>query len=290
MNQLSLHQKIQVLNALVEGNSLRSTCRMTGIARMTVMKLLVDVGTACYRYQNKNLRNLQSRRIQCDEIWSFCYAKQDNLPEKKRGKLGYGDIWTYVAMDADTKLVPCWLVGLRTARYANEFLTDLKRRLVNKVQLTTDGHRQYLDAIDDVFGDNIDYAQLIKIYGADPEDDRHYSPSECLGTEKHIIKGNPDTKQISTSYVERQNLTMRMGMRRFTRLTNGFSKKVDNLKHAVALHYMYYNFARIHKTLGVTPAIAAGIAKHVWTIEEIVNVTQFNFEAMSRPKIFSDSN
>jgi IS1 family transposase len=282
MNRLSTRQRTKVITALVEGNSLRATCRMTGVARMTVMKLLVDVGTACYKYQYKNLKNLQSRRIQCDEIWSFCYAKQDNLPEKKKGKLGYGDVWTYVAIDADTKLVPCWLVGLRSARYANEFLSDLKRRLTNRVQLTTDGHRKYLDAVDDVFGDNIDYAMLIKLYGADPEGEKRYSPSECLGTETRIIKGNPEPKQISTSFVERQNLTMRMNMRRFTRLTNGFSKKVDNLKHAVALHFMYYNFARVHKTLGVTPAMAAGIADHVWTLDEII--------ALTETKIFSISN
>jgi len=254
---------------------------MTGIARMTVTKLLVDIGIACYRYQYKYLRNLQSRRIQCDEIWSFCYAKQDNLPDNKRGKFGYGDVWTYVAMDADTKLVPCWLVGLRTARYANEFLVDLKRRLVNRVQLTTDGHRKYLDAVDDVFGDNIDYAMLVKLYGADPEGEKRYSPSQCLGAETRIIKGNPEPKQISTSYVERQNLTMRMGMRRFTRLTNGFSKKVDNLKHAVALHYMYYNFARVHKTLGMTPAMAVGISDHIWTVEEIISLEKFQKPSIS---------
>jgi len=248
---------------------------MTGVAKGTVTRLLIDVGQACYRYQYKNLRKLQSRRIQCDEIWSFCYAKQDNLPEKKRGKLGYGDVWTYVAMDADTKLVPCWLVGLRTANYAYQFMNDLAKRLINRVQLTTDGHRKYLDAVDDVFGDNIDYAMLVKLYGSDPEGEKRYSPSEYLGTDTRIIKGNPDPKEISTSYVERQNLTMRMGMRRFTRLTNGFSKKVDNLKHAVSLHFMYYNFARVHKTLGVTPAMAAGIVNHVWTLEEIVSLEKF---------------
>jgi IS1 family transposase len=255
---------------------------MTGVAKGTVTRLLIEVGKACYRYQYKNLKNLQSRRIQCDEIWSFCYAKQDNLPEKKRGKLGYGDVWTYVAIDADTKLVPCWLVGLRTANYAYQFMSDLAKRLTNRVQLTTDGHRKYLDAVDDVFGNNIDYAMLIKLYGADPEGDKRYSPSECLGTEVHVIKGNPEPKQISTSFVERQNLTMRMNMRRFTRLTNGFSKKVDNLKHAVALHFMYYNFARVHKTLGVTPAMATGITDHAWAIDEII--------ALIDNKIFSISN
>ena len=282
MNKLSLRQRTKVITALVEGNSIRATCRMTGAAKGTVTRLLIEVGKACYLYQYKNLKNLQSRRIQCDEIWSFCYAKQDNLPEKKRGKLGYGDVWTYVAIDADTKLVPCWLVGLRTANYAYQFMNDLAKRLTNRVQLTTDGHRKYLDAVDDVFGDNIDYAMLIKLYGADSEGDKRYSPSECLGTETRIIKGNPEPKQISTSYVERQNLTMRMGMRRFTRLTNGFSKKVDNLKHAVALHFMYCNFARVHKTLGITPAMAAGITDHVWTLDEII--------ALTETKIFSISN
>jgi len=246
---------------------------MTGVAKGTVTRLLIDVGKACYLYQFKNLKNLKSTRLQCDEIWSFCYAKQDHLPRRKRGKLGYGDVWTYVAMDADIKLVPCWLVGLRTLRFATEFLTDLRRRLINRVQLTTDGHRMYLDAVDDVFGDEIDYAQLIKLYGAEPGGDKRYTPSECLGTETHVIRGNPDRTQISTSYIERQNLTMRMAMRRFTRLTNGFSKKIDNLKHAVALHFMFYNFARVHKTLGVTPAMAAGITDHVWSIGEIIQDT-----------------
>jgi IS1 family transposase len=255
---------------------------MTGAAKGTVTRLLIEVGKACYMYQYKNLKNLQSRRIQCDEIWSFCYAKQDNLPEKKRGKLGYGDVWTYVAMDADTKLVPCWLVGLRTANYAYQFINDLAKRLTNRVQLTTDGHRKYLDAVDDVFGNNIDYAMLVKLYGADSEGEKRYSPAKCNGTETHVIKGNPDPAQISTSFVERQNLTMRMNMRRFTRLTNAFSKKVDNLKHAVALHFMYYNFARVHKTLGVTPAMASGISDHVWALGEIV--------ALTDTKIFSVSN
>lgn len=277
MNRLSLRQRTKVITALVEGNSIRATCRMTAAAKGTVIRLLADVSKACYMYQYKNLRNLQSRRIQCDEIWSFCYAKQDNLPEKKRGKLGYGDVWTYVAIDADTKLVPCWLVGLRTANYAYQFMNDLKRRLTNRVQLTTDGHRKYLDAVDDVFGDNIDYAILVKLYGSEPESEKRYSPAKCTGADKQIIKGNPELSQISTSFVERQNLTMRMNMRRFTRLTNGFSKKVDNLKWAVALHFMYYNFTRVHKTLGLTPAMAAGVSDHVWSLEEIVLLADKNF-------------
>jgi IS1 family transposase len=254
---------------------------MTGAAKGTVTRLLIEVGKACYMYQYKNLKNLQSRRIQCDEIWSFCYAKQDNLPQNKRGKFGYGDVWTWVALDADTKLVPCWLVGLRTANHAYQFLSDLKRRLSNKVQLTTDGHRVYLDAVDDVFGNEINYATLIKLYGSEPESEKRYSPAKCNGTEKHTIKGNPELSQVSTSFVERQNLTMRMNIRRFTRLTNGFSKKVDNLKHAVSLHYMYYNFARVHKTLGVTPAMAAGLTDHVWTLQEIASLEKFQKSSIS---------
>ena len=272
MNKLSTQQRTKVISALVEGNSVRATCRMTGVARMTVTKLLVDIGMACYKYQYKNLRNLQSRRIQCDEIWSFCYAKQDNLPDNKRGKFGYGDVWTWVAIDADTKLVPCWLVGQRNAYYGHQFMSDLKRRLVNRVQLTTDGHRAYLDVVDDVFGNDIDYATLVKLYGNEPQSEKRYSPAKCNGIEKRTIKGDPDETQISTSYVERQNLTMRMNMRRFTRLTNGFSKKIDNLKYAVALHYMHYNFARVHKTLGETPAMAAGVADHVWSLGEIISL------------------
>ncbi|MBM3142893.1 MAG: DDE-type integrase/transposase/recombinase [Chloroflexi bacterium] len=275
MNRLSTRQRTKVITALVEGNSIRATCRMTGAAKGTVTRLFIEVGKSCYLYQYRHLKNLQSRRIQCDEIWSFCYAKQDNLPEKKRGKLGYGDVWTYVAIDADTKLVPCWLVGLRTANYAYQFMNDLAKRLTNRVQLTTDGHRKYLDAVDDVFGNNIDYAMLVKLYGSEAEGEKRYSPAKCNGTETHVIKGNPDPAQISTSFVERQNLTMRMNMRRFTRLTNGFSKKVDNLKHAVALHFMYYNFVRVHKTLAMTPAMAAGITDHVWTLEEIVTLEKF---------------
>ncbi len=191
MNQLSTRQRIQVVKALVEGNSVRATCRMTGIARMTVTKLLVDLGKACYIYQYKNIKNLQSRRIQCDEIWSFCYAKQDHLPDNKRGKFGYGDVWTWVAIDADTKLVPSWLVGLRNAGYAYQFLSDLKRRLANRVQLTTDGHRAYFDVVDDVFSDDIDYATLVKLYGNDPEGEKRYSPAKCNGTEKRVVIGNP---------------------------------------------------------------------------------------------------
>ena len=241
-----------------------------------VIRLLADVGRACTKYQDKLLRNLPCKHIQCDEIWSFCYAKQKNVPDNKQGQFGYGDVWTWTAIDADTKLVPSWLVGLRDAGYAYRFMTDLKSRLANRVQITTDGHKVYLWAVEDAFGSEVDYAMLVKLYGADEEADRHYSMAKCIGAEPHIIQGNPDPSKISTSFAERQNLTMRMSMRRFTRLTNAFSKKIENLEYAIVLHFMYYNFARPHKTLANpyprTPAMASGISDHVWTIEEIVNL------------------
>jgi IS1 family transposase len=279
MNKLSLGRRTQVIKALVEGNSIRATCRITDTAKGTVIRLLREVGKACAEYQDKHLRNLPCKHIQCDEIWSFCYSKQKNVPENKQGKFGYGDVWTWVAIDADTKLVPSWRVGLRDAGCAYAFMADLKSRLANRVQLTSDGHKLYLWAVEDAFGAEVDYAMLVKLYGAEPENERHYSPAKCISAEPYVIQGNPDATKISTSYVERQNLTMRMNMRRFTRLTNAFSKKVENLKYAVALHFMYYNFVRPHKTLtpkasiGVTPAMASGIANHIWTIEDIVKLT-----------------
>ncbi len=276
MNKLSLEKRTQIISALVEGNSIRATCRMTQTAKGTALRLLESIGKACASYQNEHLRGLTCQYIQVDEIWSFCYAKDKNVPEDKQGKFGYGDAWTFIAVDAETKLVPSWLVGLRDAGYAFEFINDLKGRLNNKVQITTDGHKMYLEAIEGVFGSNVDYAMLVKLYGQEPESEKRYSPSECIGAQKHIIQGDPDPKLISTSYVERQNLTMRMSMRRFTRLTNAFSKKIENLEYAVALHYMYYNFARPHKSLANpyprTPAMAAGIENHIWSIEEIVGL------------------
>jgi IS1 family transposase len=278
MNKLSIEKRTRVITALVEGNSIRATCRMTDTAKGTVIRLLASVGAACAKYQDKHLRNLTSQTIQCDEIWSFCYAKQKNVPEDKQGRLGYGDVWTWTAIDADTKLVPSWLVGLRDAGYAFRFIKDLQTRLANRVQLTTDGHKVYLQVVEDVFGADIDYAMLVKLYGAEPEKETRYSPAKCIAAEPHIINGNPDPSKISTSYAERQNLTMRMSMRRFTRLTNAFSKKIENLEYAVAIHFMYYNFARPHKTLANpyprTPAMAAGIENHIWTVEEIVRLAQ----------------
>jgi IS1 family transposase len=279
MNKLSIERRAKVISALVEGNSIRATCRMTGTAKGTVIRLLAEVGKACAEYQDKHLRNLPCKHIQCDEIWSFCYAKQKNVPEDKQGRLGYGDVWTWTAIDADTKLVPSWLVGLRDAYHGHKFMSDLKSRLANRVQITTDGHRVYLWAVEDAFGSEVDYAMLIKLYGQELESETRYSPAKCIGTNPTIIQGNPDPTKVSTSFAERQNLTMRMSMRRFTRLTNAFSKKIENLEYAVALHFMYYNFARPHKTLANpyprTPAMAAGISNHIWNIEEIVSIASY---------------
>lgn len=272
MNRLTKERRARVIAALVEGNSIRATCRMTDTSKGAVLKLLRDIGRACERYQHETLRDLPCERIQCDEIWSFCYSKEKNVPEEKRGQFGYGDVWTWTALDADTKLVPSWLVGKRDAGCAYEFMTDLASRLRNRVQLTTDGHKAYLEAVDVAFANQIDYAMLIKLYGVEPTDEGRYSPPKCTGTKTRTVSGNPDPAHISTSYTERQNLTMRMSMRRFTRLTNAFSKKVENLAYAVALHFMYYNFCRIHQTLRVTPAMEAGVSDHVWSLEELVGL------------------
>ncbi len=278
MNRLTNEERVRVIAALVEGNSIRATVRMTGIAKNTVAKLLRDVGKACERYHDKVMVNLTCKRLQVDEIWSFCYAKQKNVPEEHRGEFGYGDVWTWVAVDADTKLVPSWLVGLRTAEYAEAFMLDVAARMKNRIQLTSDGLKVYLDAVEEAFGGDIDYATLVKLYaseGADPEEPvsaHKYSPGEVTACQLTVIQGNPDRRHISTSYVERQNLTMRMSMRRFTRLTNGFSKKAENLGYAVALYFMYYNLCRIHQTLRVTPAMEAKIADHVWELDELVGL------------------
>lgn len=273
MNKLSTQKRTQVVAALVEGNSVRSTVRMTGVCKKAVLKLLVDLGMACAKYQDEKLRGLRCNRVQCDEIWSFCYAKEKNVPEELKGRFGFGDVWTWVAIDADTKLIPSWLIGERDLDHAIKFINDLASRLAHRVQLTTDGHRPYLEAVEGAFGSDIDYAMLQKLYAAPiPTGPVHYSPAQCCGTKRETIIGHPDPAHVSTSYVERQNLTMRMHMRRFTRLTNGFSKKVENHRHAVALHYMYYNFAKVHQMLRVTPAMQAGVADHVWSVEEIVGL------------------
>ena len=274
MNKLSREKRVQVIAALVEGNSIRSTVRMTGVAKNTVVKLLADIGSVCAEYQDKALRNLTCKRIQCDEIWSFCYAKQKNVPEDKRDVFGYGDVWTWTALDADSKLIGSYLVGLRNADYAKLFMDDLADRLSHKVQLTTDGLKAYLEAVDGAFGADIDYAQLVKLYGKEDAGAGRYSPPKVTGTKQRRVTGKPDRQHISTSFVERHNLTMRMSMRRFTRLTSGFSKKVENLEHAIALHCIFYNFVRIHRSLRVTPAMEAGVTDHLWKIEDIVKLLE----------------
>lgn len=274
MNKLSTKQRAQILHMLVEGNSLRSTARMADVSRNTVDKLLRDAGTACLKFQDETLRNLTCKRIQCDEIWSFVGMKEKNVPDNLKDAFGYGDVYTWTALDADTKLIPCWHVGSRGAESAREFISDLADRVNNRVQLTTDGHRAYVEAVEEVFGADIDYAMLVKLYGkvGGKEDERRYSPAEFSGTQVSVVTGNPDANHISTSYVERQNLTMRTNIRRFTRLTNAFSKKVENHMHAISLHFMYYNFCRIHKSLKVTPAMEAGISDHVWSLEEVIGL------------------
>jgi IS1 family transposase len=247
---------------------------MTGSAKGTVLSLLVDLGSACEAYQDRVLRGLKSRRIQCDEMWQFVYAKAKNVPQDHAGEFGYGDVWTWIALDADTKLIPSWAVGRRDGFTAQAFIRDLADRLATRVQLTTDGHKVYLEAVEGAFGSEIDYAMLVKLYEGDSSTETRYSPAKCAGSRVQPIMGNPDPEHISTSYVERQNLTVRMQIRRFTRLTNGFSKKLDNHKAAVALHFMHYNFARIHQTLRVTPAMEAGVADHVWSLEEIVGLLE----------------
>lgn len=271
MNRLSLRDRARIINALLEGNGIRATARLSDCSPVTVLKLLEDIGTACAIYHDQTVRNVRVRRLQCDEIWCFVGAKAKNVtPEKKQE--GWGDVWTWVGIDADTKLVVSYLVGGRDGGWAKEFMHDCASRIRNRVQITTDGHRAYLDAVEDAFGADIDYAMLQKIYGAPAENDTRYSPATCIGCDMKVVSGDPDPKHVSTSYVERQNLTMRMHMRRFTRLTNGHSKKIDNHRHAVALHYMYYNFCKVHQTLRVTPAMESGVTDHVWSLQELIGL------------------
>lgn len=271
MNQLNLKARSQILHMLCEGSSIRAISRVSGVSKNTVTKLLVDAGRVCAEYQDKVFRNLTCKRIQVDEIWAFVYAKKKNVEKAKAAPEGAGDVWTWTAIDADTKLVLSWLVGGRDGEYAAAFMEDVSARLSHRVQLTSDGLKAYLTAVDDAFGPFIDYAQVIKLYGDAPEGVKgRYSPAKCVSIQKKHVSGKPDYKHISTSYVERQNLTMRMHMRRFTRLTNGFSKKVENHAHAIALHFMYYNFVKIHTTLQVTPAMEAGVTKKLWGMKDIV--------------------
>jgi IS1 family transposase len=273
MNKLPIDKRVQIINLLVEGNSLRATSRIADVSINTVTKLLVDVGAACERFHNDHVVAVNSKRLQCDEIWSFVYAKEKNKPQDMDEA---GDVWTWTAIDADSKLIVSWLVGGRDGDSANEFIRDVARRVTNRVQITTDGLFNYVEAVTDAFGSQVDFAQLIKIYGKDGghgNAEKKYSPPECIGCKKTTVSGNPDPAHISTSYVERQNLTMRMHMRRFTRLTNAFSKKVENHCYAIALHFVYYNFVKQHKTLRVTPAMAAGLTKRFMSIEDIVRLT-----------------
>jgi IS1 family transposase len=282
MNRLSLDARTRILSALVEGNSIRATCRMTGAAKGTVLKLLADVGDACGAFLDETMRGLRCRRIQCDEIWSFCGSKEKNVPRERRGDPNYGSMWTWVAIDPDTKLVVSYMLGKRDPFCAKVFIRDLSERLANRVQLTTDGLAMYIGAVEDAFEDQVDYAMLIKVFGNEGEvwnAETRYSPAQVTSTRSVVVFGDPDESHVSTSHVERQNLTMRMGMRRFTRLTNAFSRKALNLDRALALHFVYYNFARKHQTLKTTPAIKAGIADHVWTLNEIAQLG----EAMQLP-------
>jgi IS1 family transposase len=271
MNRLSTTKRTQVIAALVEGNSINATCRMLGVGKHTVLRLLVDAGCACAAYHHHNVRGLHVRRLQCDEIWAFVGAKRKNVSPDKEAN-GWGDVWTWTAIDADTKLIVTYYVGDRGKRAAYEFMHDCAERIVGRPQITTDALRHYLTAVEDAFGADVDYAQLQKIYGAPTPDESRYSPATCIGCDMKVVTGDPDPKHVSTSYVERQNLTMRMSMRRFTRLTNGFSKKFENHAHQIALYFFHYNFCRVHKTLRVTPAMEAGLADHIWTLEELCSL------------------
>src|SRR5579872_7002666 len=273
MNKLDLAKRVQILSMLCEGSSMRSIARVCGVSFNTVDKLLRDAGNACAIYHFNNVVGVKARRIQCDEIWSFCYAKRSNVPNAKSAPQGAGDVWTWTAVDADSKLIVSWMVGDRSAETASLFMDDLKPRLANRVQLTTDGHAAYLDAVSGAFSDDgVDYGMLVKLYGKTSDDtpERRYSPAQCVGARKDVMLGNPKKRDISTSYVERHNLTMRMSMRRFTRLTNAFSKRIDNHIHALSIYFVWFNFVRQHKAHRLSPAMAAGIADRLWSMEYIV--------------------
>ena len=274
MNKLDRQARSRILHLLCEGNSIRAVTRLTGASKKAVSRLMVEAGQAAAWYQDRVFRNLTCKRVQVDEIWAFVYAKQKNVPLAKKAPPQAGDVWTWTAIDADTKLIPSWYVGGRDSDAAMIFMDDLASRLANRVQLTSDGHKAYLEAVEGAFGSDIDYAMLVKLYGPSGEGEKRYSPAECTGAVKHRIEGNPDPKHVSTSYAERSNLSVRMHMRRFTRLTNAFSKKVENHAHSVALFAMYYNFVRIHQTLRITPAMAAGVTGRLWEMNDVVDVLE----------------
>ena len=289
MNKLDSKTRKLILRCLVEGISIRATARTAEVSKNTVSKLMIDAGRACADFQDKVLCGLPCRKIQCDEIWSFVYCKDKNVPKAKSAPMDAGDVWTWTAMCADTKLVPSWRVGDRSSMTAMELMDDLRSRLANRVQLTTDGHKAYLEAVEGAFGGDVDYAMLIKLFGGESGSKRHdkkYSPAECTGIRKRAIEGNPMEKDVSASYVERQNLTMRMSMRRFTRLTNAFSKKVENHVHSIALHFMYYNFCRIHQSLRVTPAMEAGVTDRLWELDDIIKLIDDAAPKPNRPETY----
>ncbi|MAZ14842.1 MAG: IS1 family transposase [Ahrensia sp.] len=286
-NVLPTAKRAQILSMLVEGSSMRSVSRITGVSINTVTKLLVDAGEACAEYHDKTVRGVRAERIQCDEIWSFCYSKQKNVETAKSAPEGAGDVWTWTALDADSKMIVSYLVGGRDGRYAMAFMDDVAERLATRVQMTTDGHKAYLEAVEGAFGADVDYAQLVKIYGEAPEGAKgRYSPAECTGIKKNKIEGEPDEKHISTSYVERMNLNIRMGNRRFTRLTNAFSKKVENHLHMLSLYFVHYNFCRQHKSLRVSPAMAAGVTDTLKDMEWVVGLIDARAPAPKRPTAY----
>lgn len=271
MNKLPLSKRVQILSMLCEGSSMRSVSRVAGVSINTVTKLLIDAGNACAAFHDDRMRNVKSKRIQCDEIWAFCYAKERNVPAAKSPTENAGNVWTWTAIDADTKLMVSWFVGTRETDAAVQFFLDLKGRLAGKVQLTSDGHVSYPPAVFET-GLDVDYAQLVKLFGEAPDAERRYSPPECIGTRKRIVQGSPDPAHISTSFAERQNLQMRMSMKRYTRLTNAHSKKFENHCHALALYFFFYNWVRRHQTLKASPAMAAGLAERLYSWEELVSL------------------
>jgi IS1 family transposase len=283
MKQLTKQQRVAVIRCLVEGNSIRSTVRITGVAKNTIQKLTADLGEAVLEFQDRVLRNLSCKRVQCDEIWNFCYAKDKNLPDEMRGMPGVGSMWTWTALCAETKLILSWRVGARDAANAHAFTQDIAERLATRTQLTTDGNRLYIAAVDNAFAGNVDFAQLVKLFGQSDSPERAYSPAKCLGARKEQIEGNPDLDHVSTSYAERQNLNIRMQNRRFTRLTNAFSKKAEMLAYSLAITFFYHNFVRVHQTIKSTPAMKAGVADRKWSIEDMIDLMPLNLPGKRGP-------
>ena len=286
MKKLPTAKRVQILNMLVEGMSMRAASRIAGVSINTVTKLMVEAGEACAAYHDEAVRNVQARKVQCDEIWAFCYAKERNVARAKAAPKGAGDVWTWTAIEADSKMILSWQVGDRTSATAIEFMDDLRKRLANRVQLTTDGHKAYLEAVEGAFGGDVDYAMLVKLYGESPEAEKRYSPATCIGTRKHRVEGSPDPNAVSTSYVERNNLTMRMGMRRFIRLANAFSKKLANHLLMLSLYFVHYNFCRVHGSLRVSPAMAAGVTGTLRDMEWIVSLINARAPKPNRPATY----